>query len=70
MKTKIYKIYTHDFEIFLRCAELEYGGLKTSIFNGGVLSREHILFESTNVMLFMCKITVIWVYKFENVKLF
>ena len=27
---------------FLRCAELEYGGLKTSIFNGGVLSREHI----------------------------
>ena len=27
------------------------------------------VFESTNVMLFMCKITVIWVYKFENVKL-
>ena len=46
MKTKIYKIYTHDFEIFLRCAELEYGGLKTSIFNGGVLSREHIHIKS------------------------
>ena len=28
------------------------------------------VFKPTYVMLFMCKITVIWVYKFENVKLF
>ena len=28
------------------------------------------VFKPPNKKLFMCKITVIWVYKFENVKLF